>query len=185
VLAPDRKRQLRDSGRQQRRDRATPASSATGLADTALGVASVADATSVALYVGVGDEPDTRVLLERLHRAGVQVLLPVVLPDLDLDWVEYDGPDSLATSAKGLLEPSGPRLGKEAIGTVDVVLTPGLAVDTAGRRLGQGGGCYDRALSRVPDETPVFTIVFAEEVVAGPLPDEPHDRRVDGAITAP
>jgi 5-formyltetrahydrofolate cyclo-ligase len=145
----------------------------------------VAAARSVSLYVGIGDEPDTRVLLDRFHQAGVRVLLPVVLPGLDLDWAEYEGPDALVTSDKGLLEPSGARLGREAIGGVDVVLAPGLAVDADGRRLGQGGGCYDRALARVRNGTPVLAIVFAEEVVAGPLPDEPHDRHVDGVITAP
>jgi 5-formyltetrahydrofolate cyclo-ligase len=184
VLPADRKRQLREFGRQQRRDRSTPTSSATDLADAALAVASVAAARSVSLYVGVSDEPDTSVLLERLRRSGVRVLLPVVLPGLDLDWAEYEGPDALMSSAKGLREPSGPRLGRAAIGSVDVVLAPGLAVDAEGRRLGQGGGCYDRALTRVPDETAVLAIVFAEEVVPGPLPDEPHDRRVDGVVTA-
>ena len=39
-----------------------------------------------------------------------------------------------------------PRLGVDAVATADVVLVPGLAVSTSGDRLGQGGGCYDRAL---------------------------------------
>ncbi len=181
----DRKRALREFGRSQRRSRVATAASGQGLADAAQAVAEVRRASSVAAYVGVGDEPDTGPLLERLRASGVTVLLPVVLPGLDLDWARYDGPDDLAPGPRGLLEPVGERLGREAIGTVDVVLTPALAVDSAGRRLGQGGGCYDRALARVPTATPVFAVVFAEEVVPGPLPEEPHDRRVDGVVTAP
>ena len=113
------------------------------------------------------------------------MLLPVVLPGLDLDWAVYDGPDALGPGPRGLLEPVGARLGRQAIGDADVVLAPALAVDTAGRRLGQGGGCYDRALARVAAQTPVLAVVFAEEVVPGPLPEEPHDRRVAGVVTAP
>jgi 5-formyltetrahydrofolate cyclo-ligase len=185
VSPGDRKRALREFGRNQRRSRSAASGPTQGLADAALGLAQVQRASSVAAYVGVGDEPDTRELLERLRARGVTVLLPVVLPGLDLDWARYGGPDDLAPGPRGLLEPVGERLGREAIGTVDVVLAPALAVDSAGRRLGQGGGCYDRALARVPDATPVFAVVFAEEVVPGPLPEEPHDRRVDGVVTAP
>jgi 5-formyltetrahydrofolate cyclo-ligase len=185
VSPADRKRALRAFGRQQRRSRVTCAESATVLADAALARPDVTSARTVAAYVSVGDEPDTQVLLGRLLTVGVRVLLPVVLPDLDLDWADYRGPDHLVPGPRGLLEPDGPRLGTEGIVTAGVVLAPALAVDTAGRRLGQGGGCYDRALARVPDTTRVLAVVFAEEQVGGPLPDESHDRRVDGVITAP
>jgi len=185
VSPADRKRALRDFGRSQRRSRPASAESAAALADAALDRSEVSRAHTVAAYVGVGDEPDISVLLQRLLGAGVTVLLPVVLPDLDLDWAVYEGADRLVGGPRGLLEPGGPRLGTSAVATADVVLAPALAVDAAGRRLGQGGGCYDRALARVPDATPVLAVVFAEEQVPGPLPQEAHDRRVDGVITAP
>lgn len=141
------------------------------------------DAASVALYVGVGDEPHTLPLVEALYERGVQVLLPVVLPDFSLDWAVYGGPDSLVPAGYGLLEPSGPRLGPAAIGTVDVVLAPALAVDQEGRRVGQGAGCYDRALAFVPAKTPVLAIVFDDERLNEALPEDPHDRRVDGLFS--
>ncbi len=49
--------------------------------------------------------------------------------------------------------------------TADVVLTPGLAVDRTGMRMGRGGGCYDRALGRVPVGTFTCTLLYDEEVV--------------------
>ena len=80
----------------------------------------------------------------------------------------------------GLLEPAGPRLGLDAIATADVVLVPGLAVSATGLRLGRGGGCYDRALGRVPVGT--FTCVLLnDEEVGRAVPVEPHDR----PVTAP
>ena len=134
-------------------------------------------------YVSVGSEPGTGLLLDALVAAGKRVLLPVVLPDLDLDWAVYDGPGSLAPATRGLYEPTGPRLGRDAIRTADVVLVPGLGVSPAGERLGQGGGCYDRVLPRVPAGTPVAVVLFDDEVGVA-VPAEPHDVRVGFALTA-
>ena len=136
----------------------------------------------VALFLGVGDEPDTRPLVDALRAAGIEVIVPITLDDFSLDWAVYTGPDDLADGRFGLREPTGPRLGAAAIGTADVVLVPGLAVDADGRRLGQGAGCYDRSLPHVAADTPVLAVVFPDERVAGPLPEEPHDRRVDGVL---
>jgi 5-formyltetrahydrofolate cyclo-ligase len=62
------------------------------------------------------------------------------------------------------------------------VLTPGLAVDRTGTRLGQGGGCYDRALGRVPVGTFTCTLLYDGEVL-DQVPAAPHDRRVTAAVT--
>ena len=140
-------------------------------------------ASSVAAFIGVGDEPDTLPLVRELYGRGVRVLLPVVLSDLDLEWAVFTGPQDLVAGPKGLREPSAPRMGRDAISTVEVVLVPALAVDHLGRRLGQGGGCYDRALRRVPDSVPLLAVVFDDEIV-DELPEEAHDRRVTGRLGA-
>ncbi len=142
----------------------------------------MSEATVVTLYRGVGDEPDTRPMINQLHRRGVRVLLPIVMPDWSLDWAEYVGEDALIAAGYGLLEPTGPRLGAAAIAEADVVIVPALAIDGEGRRLGQGAGCYDRALAFVPPGTPVLAVVFDDERLPDPLPEEPHDRRVDDVI---
>ena len=139
-------------------------------------------AATVAAYVSVDTEPGTGPLLDRLRAMGRRVVVPVVLPDLDLDWAVYDGPDSLARARRGLLEPTGPRLGLEAVATADVVLTPGLAVDRRGMRLGQGGGCYDRALGRVPVGTFTCTLLYDGELL-DEVPSDAHDRPVTAVVT--
>jgi 5-formyltetrahydrofolate cyclo-ligase len=63
-----------------------------------------------------------------------------------------------------------------------VVLTPGLAVDRTGMRLGRGGGFYDRALGRVPVRTFTCTLLHEGEIVER-VPAAPHDRRVGSAAT--
>jgi 5-formyltetrahydrofolate cyclo-ligase len=139
-------------------------------------------AATVAAYVSIGTEPGTGPLLDALTAMGRRVILPVVLPDLDLDWAVYDGPENLARARRGLLEPTGERLGLEAVATADVVLTPGLAVDRTGMRLGQGGGCYDRALGRVPVGTFTCTLLYDGELL-DEVPAAAHDRRVTAVVT--
>ena len=139
-------------------------------------------AATVAAYVSIGTEPGTGPLLDALTAMGRRVILPVVLPDLDLDWAVYDGPENLARARRGLLEPTGERLGREAVATADVVLTPGLAVDRTGMRLGQGGGCYDRALGRVPVGTFTCTLLYDGELL-DEVPAAAHDRRVTAVVT--
>lgn len=139
-------------------------------------------AATVAAYVSVGREPGTGLLLDALVAAGKRVIVPLLLPDNDLDWAAYTGPDSLATARRGLLEPTGPALGPDAVATADVVIVPGVAVDRTGVRMGRGGGSYDRALGRVPVGT--FTcVVLNDDEVLEVVPAEDHDRRVGAAVT--
>jgi 5-formyltetrahydrofolate cyclo-ligase len=80
-------------------------------------------------------------------------------------------------------EPTGPRLGVEAIGEADVVVTPALAVDRQGRRLGQGGGSYDRALARRRPDAFVVALLHDGEIWDDDLPADGHDQRVHAAVT--
>lgn len=140
---------------------------------------------SVAAYVSMGAEPGTGPLIEVLRNTGLRVLLPVLLPDNDLDWAEYGGQEALRRTERGLLEPTGPRRGVEAVTDVQAVLLPGLAVDGRGVRLGRGGGSYDRALSRIERAGghPARVVVLYPEEVIEEVPAEPHDRAVDIALT--
>lgn len=136
-------------------------------------------------YVPIGAEPGGAGLPDAL--TGMvgpdgRVLLPVVLPDLDLDWAEYHGPYSLTPGPHGLREPSGRRLGPEAIATAELVVVPAIAVDRRGVRLGRGGGSYDRALARVAPTTLIVALLHDGEMVEE-VPAEPHDRRVGAVIT--
>lgn len=155
---------------------------ARGLADHLLALPEVRGAATVAAYVSVGNEPGTGPLIDALQTSGRRILLPRLLPDNDLDWSAYDGPGSLVRAGRGLLEPDGRLLGVDAIAYADVVLVPGLAVDTQGNRLGRGGGSYDRALGRVPVGTLTCVLLYDHET-AQPVPVEPHDRAVGAAAT--
>ena len=93
-----RKLALRDqlvTGR-NRRSLVEVSEGARAIAEHLLASPEVRRAATVALYVSIATEPGTGPLLDGLRALGRRVILPVVLPDYDLDWAVYDGPDDLA-----------------------------------------------------------------------------------------
>ncbi|WP_180339629.1 5-formyltetrahydrofolate cyclo-ligase [Corynebacterium tapiri] len=146
-------------------------------------------ATRVAAYAPVGTEPGAGVLLEGLRDSGVEILLPVSLPHGRLVWGFDHGPESLTTSAYGLLEPRQPHQGTEVLTTCDFVFTPASALSPEGVRLGKGGGYYDRTLAQLSslvdargNHPVIVAVVYAAEIVAE-VPVEKHDLPVDAVVT--
>ncbi len=159
----------------------------------------------VAAYQPLRTEPGSVKLLEELHAAGYQVIVPWTLPDRDLDWlpwspgasagipraaVEAGGPDPAACA--GTPQPAVPApvgtpaeaLGPAAIATARLVLVPAFAVDLAGRRLGRGGGSYDRALARVLTGTVIAALLFEQELVER-VPTDAWDQPVTAVVGPP
>jgi 5-formyltetrahydrofolate cyclo-ligase len=137
-------------------------------------------ATSVLCFSPLADEPDITALIDDAVRARKTVALP-----------RYDSGNNQYGAAKieasvqcvrgpfGALEP-GPGCPSVPLNQLDLVLVPGVAFDSAGRRLGRGKGFYDRLLAEVRGHK--CGVAFDEQVVAE-LPEEPHDVRVDSIVT--
>ena len=172
VLDARRRLQPRDLG-----------AAARALRDVLLATPEVSRARVVAAYVSVGREPGTGPLLDALLERGTEVLLPLLLPDGDLDWAVHEGDGALTEAARGLLEPTGPPLGPGAVAGAAAVLVPGLAVDRRGVRLGRGGGSYDRVLARLVGRAFTCVLLHDGEVLDLPVPRDRHDVPVDAAAT--
>ncbi|HEY3009691.1 MAG TPA: 5-formyltetrahydrofolate cyclo-ligase [Micromonosporaceae bacterium] len=141
--------------------------------------------TLVTAYAPIGPEPggpDLPAVLAGALPPGGRLLLPILLPDLDLDWADYRGDEPLVATERGLREPAGGRLGVGAVARASLVVVPAVAVDPTGTRLGRGGGSFDRALARVGSEALVVAPLYDGELVDA-LHAEPHDRRVDAVVT--
>jgi 5-formyltetrahydrofolate cyclo-ligase len=139
------------------------------------------DVRCVSAYVSLDEEPGTGQLIESLHEAGTAVMLPVLLPDRELDWAYYR-PGHFRRGRLGLLEPASSPLGIDAVREADVVVCPGLAGSASGDRLGRGGGSYDRALTRARPTTLRCLLLYDDEVVDA-VPTDAHDQRVDAIVT--
>lgn len=133
---------------------------------------------TVAAYVSFGTEPETAPALAGWLAAGVRVLLPLVLADRDLEFRVYEG--TLVTGRLGMAcpPPSAPIVPLEE---ASLVVVPALACDRAGRRLGRGGGSYDRALPRASGSALTVAVVYPEELWTT-VPAEEHDQRVRGVL---
>lgn len=152
-----------------------------------------ATARTVAAYWPLGTEPDTRPLIEALVSRGTEVLLPVLLPDRDLDWARFRGdPAELVEAGAGTLRPRGRTLGAAAVLGARLLVVPALAVTPMGVRLGRGGGSYDRVLARVSAAAAggvavpwSCALLYDGELgTLDPAAVQPHDRAVDAACTA-
>ena len=124
----------------------------------------------------MGDEIDIRPLLEALHARGHPILLPETPPRgnplIFRHW--YPGM-ALIRERFGTHRPSGP------VGAPDLLLVPLLAFDRAGRRLGYGGGYYDRTLAGLPAAQAVGCAYAAQEV--DEVPATEYDARLHAVAT--
>lgn len=172
-MVPVDKVTVRSSLRALRRDRVPGRDRAADAEALALGAlqaareAGVGRGDWVAAYEAMPTEPPTQGLVGAFLARGVRVMVPVTLEDWDLDWREVG---------------SEVPLGVEAVGRASVVFVPAHAVDTRGTRIGQGKGCYDRALPRTA--ATLVAVVHPWEVLDEDLPHEAHDRAVDAVIAA-
>ncbi|MBC9943774.1 5-formyltetrahydrofolate cyclo-ligase [Leucobacter sp. cx-328] len=140
--------------------------------------------TRVTSFVSVGDEPSTAGFNAWAVAEGIEVLLPRVRPDGQMDWgVLTSAPDGgLAPGAFGIPEPVGDLLPATAPQETDLMLIPAACVDGRGNRLGWGRGFFDRCLAGLATPPPVFAVVFDDEVFEA-VPVEPHDAPIAGAVT--
>lgn len=140
-----------------------------------------AGATVVACYLSRPEEPDTAALIRALATDGVRVLVPVLRRQPD--WAWFTGFDQLAPGPHRIPQPGGPPLGADALGLADWIWLPGLAGTADGRRLGTGGGWYDRALTHAGARAGRGLLLFDREVLPD-VPTQSWDQRVDVLVTA-
>ena len=130
-------------------------------------------------YLGTAREIDTTYLLRAAKAAGKTLVLPRCEAERQLALCVVEKESDLAVGSYGILEPVAacPTLGAEEI---DFAVIPCLSFDLTGRRLGQGGGYYDRLLPRLKCET---ALLCREELLLDAVPVEEHDMRCTHYIT--
>lgn len=138
----------------------------------------LADARSVALYMGLDDEAPAQRLAAPLIAMGKRVALPRVLDRLgSMDFLPWT-PD--APLIPGPFRTSHPEPGDGPV-TPDAIIAPLVGFDRALNRLGQGGGYYDRAFARFPDALRIGLTWSAQEL--DDVPADPWDLPLDIILT--
>jgi 5-formyltetrahydrofolate cyclo-ligase len=137
----------------------------------------------VLLTLPYGSEWDTRLLLSAALAQGKTVAAPRVNSErrmLEIHAVR-DVDREVAPGYLGIPEPRADCPGV-ALPSIDWVLVPGVAFDAAGRRLGYGGGYYDRLLPLLGPEVKRVAGAFELQIVEH-VPAAPHDATVDSVVT--
>lgn len=137
------------------------------------------NAAVVLAFVGTKREVDTQTLFRSVWADGKTLCVPRCREGHLMDVCAIRSYDDLEPGAYGILEPKAdcPLISAQDI---DFAVIPCLAFDRSGNRLGQGGGYYDRFLSRLT--CPTF-LVCRDRLVVEHVPSQAHDRRCDYLVT--
>ena len=147
--------------------------------DRLLGLSEFRAAGMVLLFYSFGSEVTTTAIAEHILAEGKRLFLPYLTPQ-GMEAAEVLPGDPLLPSGYGPREPS--RRHPLDPAEVDLVVTPGLAFDRRGFRLGYGGGHYDRYLSRLRPETTRIGLAYSAQLIDR-VPEESSDQKLHLVVT--
>ncbi|MBS7811777.1 5-formyltetrahydrofolate cyclo-ligase [Roseococcus pinisoli] len=133
--------------------------------------------TRIGGFWPMGEEIDTRPLLEALHARGHVIALPVTPPRGQPLFFRPWAPGM--AMASGVFGTQHPAAGAGVV--PDWLIVPLLAFDRRCARLGYGGGYYDRTLALFPQAVAIGVAYAAQEIPEVPL--EPHDVLLNAVAT--
>lgn len=139
-------------------------------------------ARHVCLYAPLPHEVNLLPLLQEYPECSYY--FPRCLPERRLSFHRVRQPDAeLEPGALGIL---APRAELPAIppAQVELIIVPGVAFTLSGKRLGYGGGYYDRFLPLLPPHAQIIALVLPEQLMPD-LPVDKHDVRIPSVLTLP
>ncbi len=140
-------------------------------------------AKTVSVYCSFGSEARTHELIEALAQAGKRVCLPRVDGSpASMSMYAFKSLAALQPSAFGFPEPPLENHVKAPEKEIDVILTPGLAFDARGHRLGFGMAFYDRFVAGMPKRVPVLALAYECQIFPE-VPVTERDVKVDKVVT--
>ncbi len=177
------KKKLRNEILQERRslDRNYRDVATKAITETILAMAEFTSCQCLFTYIGVGDEFDTRELINRSVSEQKRVGVPRVSGKHQLVIHQFQNYDALTKSSFGLLEPQRESPIIEPA-QLDLIIVPCVTSNLKGERLGYGGGFYDHFLrsNQVKAVTvlPIFSPLLREDIPLGE-----YDQAVDIVVT--
>lgn len=137
------------------------------------------EAETVFCFVGAGREIDTRPILERALADGKRLCVPLCTGSGEMELRQITDLEELSPGAYGIPEPpaESPAVSPDQ---ADMAVIPCVTCSREGRRLGRGGGYYDRFLSRYRGAA---VLVCRERLLRQEIPFGPHDCPVPYVMT--
>ena len=138
------------------------------------------NAHHILFYYSVKGEADTQDLIKN-HLTSKQLYLPVVRGKSNFQAVPVNRPLNLKAGFEGVPEPTGHDPSSVYDNQLEVIITPGVAFDKKGNRIGMGKGYYDRYF--VKSSTAVKIALAYEEQVLDYVPKDKYDEPIDFIVT--
>jgi 5-formyltetrahydrofolate cyclo-ligase len=143
--------------------------------------AALKNAEIISCFWPIQTEVNTVPLIHKLYKAGHQICLPIVVGNAQpLIFRQWTPETEMLEGAYKAMTPveSSPQL------VPDLILSPLLAFDRNGYRLGYGGGFYDRSIEEIKTTKPLVTAGLAYSVQeVDNVPTEKTDQKLDFLIT--
>ncbi|HEY3348005.1 MAG TPA: 5-formyltetrahydrofolate cyclo-ligase [Nitrospirota bacterium] len=142
------------------------------------------DARVIMFYISYRSEVATRPIIESALKAGKRVVVPKVdrktrrLRLFEISDLQKD----LEAGYMGIYEPVEKHAVPFAPEGLDLIIMPGVGFDAECRRIGYGGGYYDKLLEEISPRTKLVAVAFEVQMM-DKVPSEEHDRRVHRIIT--
>ncbi|MBR3900894.1 MAG: 5-formyltetrahydrofolate cyclo-ligase [Ruminococcus sp.] len=139
------------------------------------------NADTVLIFASHRSEPSTWEFAQYLLDKGISIAYPKCGDDGVMTFFKVKTLDKLHIGKYGIPEPEGSIMDIPQITDKTVCIVPGLAFTVDGRRIGYGGGYYDRFLSKYPS---IMTIApIYEKCIAEDIPTLEHDIKVKAIVT--
>ncbi len=137
----------------------------------------------ISSFVSFRDEIEMKTINERILSEGKTLVLPFIdMTTKSMSFYIVNALKELELNSFGILEPNPKHHTQIENSAIDLVLTPGVAFDQRGYRLGYGGGFYDRFFSQIEKTIPKIGIAFDIQLVDA-LDVEAYDLPVTQLIT--
>lgn len=133
------------------------------------------------MFMPLGDEVDVTSLFEVVRSRGGRVILPYCVDRSHMVLKPYDAGVSLVQDVMHVFSPDVEDVIDPSL--IDEALIPAVALTGSGKRLGRGGGFYDRMIPQFRNDTVKVGVCYSNRVVKD-IPTQDHDALVDFVISA-
>ncbi len=137
------------------------------------------DCQDVMFYLSFGNEVRTDEMIARSLKDHKRVYVPrLVMAERRMEACEVtDINQEFDLGFYDIREPSQVSSKVVSPSRIDAVIAPGLAFDHSGKRIGFGGGYYDKFLKQLPEKSFRLALAYGFQIMDS-VPQDPWDERV-------
>lgn len=136
---------------------------------------------NIMIFLSFKNEIVTDYIFDGLKKLGKNIYVPVTdFQNKRLRICKLENLDDVEINSYSIREPKTKNEVSPEI--LDLIIAPGVAFDPDLRRIGYGGGYYDKLFENIRPSTKKIAICFDEQIV-NKVPTEEHDHRVDMIVT--